>query len=425
MKLLNQSSKYLSIFILIIIAIWSTIFYFFMLETIHDSIDEELENHKRQIIRKIEEDKNLLSQRQFDVGHFKIKQISKEKALTLTDLYQDKMMPMQDADDPFPEMEPVRILTTAFETDNEYYELKIVNSMIEEDDLVKDLFYSLVVLYVLLVSSVIFINNKILKKLWMPFYDLLGKLKKFRLDKPDAIPQVETNIQEFNDLNQVTNELLGYSKKTYQQQQEFIENASHELRTPLAVIKAKLELIMESENLSQLQADEISQILQVTERMSRLNKSLLLLTKINNKQFSNNASVHLNKMINQTIQNLAEIVDFKKQKLVFEQTQELFVKIDVDLANIIVNNLINNAISHGKEGDVIKVSINQNSFKISNHGDTALDNEKVFHRFYKSNESKTGTGLGLSIVNAICELYQYKIMYHFSEGKHVFEIKFQ
>lgn len=424
MKLLSQSSKYLSIFILLIIAIWSSVFYFFMLETIHDSIDEELENHKRLIIKKVAQNENLLNQKQFDIGHFSIHQTSKEKALSFTDVYKDAVLPMQDGDDPFPEMEPVRILVTVFKHDEKYYKLKIVNSMIEEDDLAKDLFFSLVILYILFVTSVIVVNNIVLKKLWKPFYSLLHQLKNFRLDAQAELPQIQTNTQEFNDLRTSLDTLLTHSKKAYQQQQEFIENASHELRTPLAIVIGKMELLLEKNELSLEQAKEIDQILHITERMTRLNKSLLLLTKIKNKQFFDNKTVDFNAIVKQNIQNLEDFSAFNQQTIQLEEKTSLTIDVDTGLSNIIAINLIKNAIAHSASNSVIEVQIKQNSFIVSNVGNKPLNVDKVFSRFYKSNENSNGTGLGLSIVKAICDLYHFKITYRFEQKKHIFQINF-
>ncbi|MEP0481146.1 MAG: sensor histidine kinase, partial [Nonlabens sp.] len=192
MKLLNQSLKYLSISILAIITIWCIVFYVNMLNEIKSSVDEGLENHKRLIIQNIQKDSIIETNEDFDENFFTIQEIKDCKALSVKDQYLDTILYMQDADDEELEPEPVRMLITAFELNGEYYELKIANSMVEEDDLIEELLSDAIWLYVSLIIGILFINNLVLKKLWKPFYDFLNKLKIYRLGDTEKLPQVET-----------------------------------------------------------------------------------------------------------------------------------------------------------------------------------------------------------------------------------------
>src|SRR5690606_1084412 len=149
MKLLNQSLKYLSISILLIVSFWSVIFYVNMIDEIHDSIDDGLDNYKLLIVQKADTDSTLLSKRYFDESNYAIREISQSAAIRVKDTYVDTLMYMPDEDD----LEPVRMLTTAFENNGHYYELKVINSMVEEDDLIEDLFWAVFWLYIILVVS--------------------------------------------------------------------------------------------------------------------------------------------------------------------------------------------------------------------------------------------------------------------------------
>ncbi|MDO6517711.1 sensor histidine kinase [Zobellia uliginosa] len=425
MKLLNQSLKYLSISILAIVTVWSVVFYISMLNEIKSSIDEGLENYKRIIIEKAQTDSTILTKRGFDESFFTLQKIDKARALSAKDQYIDTIIYMQDADDKEPEPEPVRMLTTSFEVKGQYYELKVANSMVEEDDLIDELFWDVVWLYIILIASITLINNVVLKKLWKPFYDFLHQLKTYRLGSTEKLPATSTKTKEFKDLEYAVNTLLQHSISAFEQQKEFIGNASHELQTPLAMVINKLELLLEKEDLKEAHALKIAEIFQIVERSVRLNKSLLLLSKIDNKQFFDNQPIHINPIVNQTLGDLEEISSYKKLKTAVFETDELQVHLDPTLAQIIVSNLLKNAILHNYGNGTVEVHISKDTLTVRNTGkDQTLDRGKVFSRFHKTDSKTSGSGLGLAIVKAIADLYGFPVKYSFDKGVHSFSIHF-
>lgn len=424
MKLLNQSLKYLSISILAIVTIWAVVFYFNMLNEIKSSIDEGLENYKRLIIQNAQQDSTLLIKNYFDESFFAIQRINKQEALSIKDKYFDTVLYMQDADDEKPEPEPVRMLVTAFELNGQYYELKVANSMVEEDDLIKELLWDVIWLYIVLILGIVLINNIALKKLWKPFYEFLNQLKTFRLGNSQHPPNTNSNIKEFNDLKAAVNTLLEENITAFDRQKQFIGNASHELQTPLAIAINKLELLIENGNLQHEQAESIAEVMEIINRLVRLNKSLLLISKIENKQFLDNQSVCLNEVVQKNIGDLEEMARFKKVEFLLNEKAELSFQMDASLANVLVSNLIRNAVFHNVPNGNVSVEILDDSLKICNTGSSQkLDGDLIFTRFYKPNNSK-GTGLGLAIVKAISDLYNLKVSYSFDKTVHCFQIEF-
>lgn len=425
MKLLNRSLLHLIGWLLLIVSLWSVVFYFNMLDEIKGSVDEELENYKRQIVFKAEKDSTILQQKTFDEGFFSVNKISEEEALSFKDTYEDTEIYAQDADDEAPELEPVRVLTTVFEQNGNFYELKIFNNMVEEDDLVKELLWDAAELYVLLIFSILVINNLVLKRLWKPFYELLNELKNYRLGVSKSFPNVETKTKEFSDLQDAVITLLQYSEKSYEQQKEFIGNASHELQTPLAIAISKLELLIEKENFTENQAEKIAEIMEIIERLVRLNKSLLLLTKIENKQFFDNQEIKVNDIVKKNIEYLQDIAEFKEVEINFSENSELLAKADAALINIIVSNLLRNAIFHNVKSGKVEVKIENKKLSVLNTGiDNSLEHGKIFTRFQKSEQHQSGSGLGLAIVKAIAELYDFSVSYDFKNGMHEFSVNF-
>lgn len=422
MKLLNKAIVYISVSLLFIVSLWAFVFYFNMLDEIKESVDEGLDNYKRQIIYRAQTDSMILEKSSFEEGFFAISGISRAQALSAKDRYIDTLMYMQDADDEQLELEPVRMLMTAFENEGRFYELRIINSMVEEDDLMEELLWEALWLYSVLVLVIVVINNVVLRRLWKPFYAFLHQLKNYRLGSSGSFPGVRTRTKEFADLQNAVNILLQHNLETYEQQKQFIGNAAHELQTPLAIATNKLELLMEKEGLESEQAEGIAEIMDIVERMVRLNKSLLLLTRIENKQFLDNQPVSLNNIVYQTVRDLEEMAEFKDVRISVTEHTELFARMDISLANTVVSNLLRNAVFHNVPNGTVHVEIFENKIRFLNTGKKeSLNAREIFSRFYKSGNERSGTGLGLAIVKAICTLYDFSVSYDFVKDQHCFE----
>jgi len=420
MKLLNYTSVYFSVALLIVISIWAAAFYYTMLIEIYDSIDDGLDNQKGLVIQKAATDTTLLNKNDFDESDYTINEIHPGTAVNLRDTYIDTMMFMQNEKSD----EPVRLLKTVFLQNGKYYELKVATSMVEEDDLVKQMFFSIVWLYLGLVFFIIIFNNFLLKKIWQPFYQLLKHLKKFRLDKPEPIAPIKTKVDEFNMLNETVLKFVQRNIDTYTSQKHFIENASHELQTPLSISINKLESLAEDDQLKPEQLRLVATALDHLERLTRLNISLLLLSRIENKQFAEASPVNINELAKKIAADFSDQLAFSDLKLNIIEKNSCIQKMNTDLATILIINLVKNAIIHNKPGGFVTITIQSNSLIIENSGtDKPLDKEKIFNRFHSGEPSPISTGLGLAIVKAINDLYNFKTSYSY-EQKHIITVHF-
>lgn len=419
MKLLNYTSSYFAAILLLLMAVWGMVFYFEMLSEINDSLDDGLANQKILVIQKAKQDSTILNKNFFGNGYYTIKEIDEQQAVRFKDSYRDTLMYMQNEED----YEPVRLLETVFEQEGSFYKMKLITSMVEEDDLIQNLLVSLIFLYTGLIISILVLNNLILKKVWSPFYRLLGQLKNFSIEKEENVNFENTKIEEFSLLNENIEKLLQKSKASYKNQKQFIENAAHELQTPLAISRNQLELLIEKNQLNEEQIASIAGVLENLERLSRFNKSLLLLSKIENKQYLDEKIISINDLIEQLTDDFEDLAAHRGITIKIEKNEPLEFKMNKDLLNILFGNLIKNAILHGEKNALVKIEIRNREVSISNLGDGALEKGKIFERFHKNSNAKGSTGLGLAIALAISRKYNLQLSYHFQK-MHVFKVRF-
>lgn len=416
MNLLNYTLKYLSIALLLVISIWAVLFYLNMIDEVQDSLDDGLENSKMLVIQRVEKDSGIITRSGFSEHNYEIKEIGEKHGLKFKDRYRDTMMYTLNEKD----LEPFRMLTTVFNQDNRYYEMKVVASTVEEDDLVRSLLYSLIWLYAAIIISFFVINHLLLRKIWTPFYQLLRRLKSFRLDKDQGIETTMTNVTEFKELNEAVNGLVEQSVNTYGSQKQFIENAAHELQTPLAISLNRLELLAENEGLTDQHLESIGQVIGTLQRLTRLNKSLLLLSKIENKQYGELALLSINNLVRSMISEYEDFAEMKAIRIHLEEEGQAELAMNKDLAAVLVSNLLKNAITHNVNGGTVKVLITEHILMISNTGAPAsLDQEKIFKRFQKNSREQSSTGLGLAIVKAITDLYGFRLKYSYTDQHHI------
>jgi len=422
MKLISHTLLYLSGSLILVLSIWAVLFYMNMMDEVYDSIDDGLENYKILIIQKASEDSTILSLKSFDERNYAIKEVQKEYAVVAPQVFADTSMYMQAELD----FEMVRMLTTFFTLDNErYYQLQILSSMVEEDDLMEDLVTALLWLFIAVIASAFLIDRYLLRKIWSPFYVLQERLNAFNLGDQKPFEAPKTQVSEFQQLNNTVAGLLSDHAKVYKSQKELIENASHELQTPLAVAITQLELLLEESMNSESLSGKLDAIMSQLQRIKRLNKSLLLLSKIENKQYEGVQEVDMILLLNDQLDQLEQLAEHQKIELIkigFDQT--VHWKLHSDLALMLVGNLLKNAILHNITNGIIRITISPTSIEIANTGSLSpLDTTTLFKRFASgSSKSHHSTGLGLSIVDAIVKHHHLQIQYAFEEQMHVFKI---
>ena len=419
MKLLNYTLFYLSATLFAIVSLWAVLFYFQLLNQVKFTIDEGLANYKILIIDKLKDDSQLIPQDSFGDKNYIVKSVNEEYALQIRDTYKDTLI-FSTVKNIF---ESNRLLTTAFVAeDGLYYEMQVISQELDRNKLIKELATSLLWLYLFLLICILLVNNFVLKNAWKPFYELLNYLKDFRLDKGSLNEPAKTKIKEFSILNETILKLLKDNVDVYSSQKQFIENASHELQTPLAIGINKLELLADEKDLSDGNIKKIGNIIQTLQSLADLNKSLLLISKIENKQFLVEERVNFDEIFIRIIEDFTDFTEYRKIEIIYEKEGDWILMMNKNLAEILIMNLVKNAIIHNQQGGEIGIKLSSSQFKIKNTSDVpTLPADKIFKRFSKSQNKTGSTGLGLAIAKAITDVSGLSLTYSYI-GKHIFKV---
>ncbi len=318
------------------------------------------------------------------------------------------------------ELEPGRSLVTTVNLNGKTVIVTITKSRVESEDLVRIILLITLGITVLLLVSLLLINRFVLSRLWKPFYQVLNRMKAFEVTRMDNIKEEPTKIDEFNELNRSVNAMTEKVKQDYKELKSFTDNASHEMMTPLAIINSKLDSLLQTESFTEQQGALLEDIYQATGRLSRLHQSLLLLAKIENNLISDVQEVDLKELIEAKIRQFSEL--FERGGLKVEvKLSERKVTMSRYLADILLNNLISNAVRHNMSGGKISIELIAEKLVVSNTGKKLNIQNRMFDRFSKSTTSE-GMGLGLAISKQICNLYDFSIEYGQVENLHIFTI---
>lgn len=421
MKLLAKTSLYYLLLSIPILILSGFVCYYVITKEVKDSNNELLLNRKFQVENYLKNNDTIAlllitksKEAQIDkIAHSNFK--NRKKTIFSDTLILDKKEN---------ELAANRMITSIVKVRNVNYQIKIWRSTLEFDELIEGIFYLLTFILFLLFLISLCINLLVAKTLWKPFHKTISSLTTFRANDNDIPEFTKTTVKEFKDLNNSLTEMMDKMITDYNSQKKFTENASHEIQTPLAVIKSKVDLLIQSENLKANEVELIIAIDDACSKLIRLNKSLLLLTKIENRQFKTTEKVSVVKIINQSLLFFEEHIKANKIVVIKNIEEDFFINMNADLYLILINNLFQNAIRHNVEGGSIIIFIKGNSLSIQNTGkEEPLNMELLFKRFQKNSTSHLSTGLGLAIANEIAEVSDLYLKYKFINNKHRFTLK--
>jgi len=318
-----------------------------------------------------------------------------------------------------------RKLKFSYLQDEQYYQVSILKNQSQSDSLIKKIVIMNVGFAMLFFLIMFFVNRHSIKSALSVFYSTIRKLEDFELRKLQTLTLETAEVQEIKKLNEVFEKMATQIYNDFEAQKEYTENVSHELQTPLAIISSKADELMQADNLSKEQMEQLALLLETTNRLSKINQALIFLTKIDNRFYTQGSTFSLNDLIKEKLQIFDSAIQEKKLILELDLLDITHINMNPYLAETLIINLIKNAIIHNTSGGVLRIQLRNNALSISNSGSPLSFPEKdIFKRFTRSENSKKNLGIGLSIVQRICELYTFKIAYTFG-SEHQFKIIFK
>lgn len=420
-SLKNYTFRYLVPMLLVVIGLWAFLFYHTIVDEVYDNIDDGLKNQKIEIIREAFINPEMLKTTAFGINQFRIAEVTPTAYSPLNRLTTEMVFMPYDG-----EYEPYRILHTGFTgPDRKYYTLQIRTSMMEEDEMIFNLSVSLIVLYVLILISTMVIHQIVIRKALKPFYRILEQIRKYRLDGNRELTRISSDVKEFSTLEEEVLTMIDRNEEMYANQKLFIENASHELQTPLAVTISRLELILENEKIPEQEYLGITEVKDALWRMVRLNKALLMLSRISNKQYRNTTMVDFTAVLQRLLEDIEPIVESEEVKVDFRVNGSFIAGFNPEMAEVLLSNLLRNAIRHNDDRKAVEVYSDADKVAIRNTGqEFPLNPNLIYERFYKQGmHVHNSNGLGLSIVRSILEGQNVIGMkYQFEEGLHQFTL---
>jgi signal transduction histidine kinase len=305
------------------------------------------------------------------------------------------------------------------------YRIEIFDVIVESEDIFTGVFQSQTRLFVILGAALVIFSFLVSTWLFRPFNVTLQAIKNFRLNDSARLDLGKTNTKEFRELNAILKRMTKKSQIDYKNLKEFSENASHEMQTPLAVAKGKIELLMQYKNLDKEQLLLINSSYEAIDHLSKMSRSLGLLTKIENNEFTDLQEINLTEKISNSIFDFQELLELKEIKIEKEVEEDVVVHADPVLVQILVSNLFQNAIRHNIAKGHITVKLTPDQLMISNAGNPLTSSfDSLFKRFKKDNQSGKSIGLGLAIVKKICDINNYEIAYNYANNEHIIQVKF-
>lgn len=418
MKLLQKTSLYYLLFTLLTFLVGGLLFYTALRYMVHFEKDAWLLDCKKPVQKELEQKKQLDSTYKIMDRIIEVKAMKNYKpgyeAFQDTTIWNDNAKMH----------EPYRKFTYYASIRNQPYYISISGSKMESERLTTTIASVMLCLFILLAGILFLFNRFLSKTIWQPFYQTIFQIENFSFESSKKITSTSTDIEEFAILDTAIQQMTTKVIQDYHSLKQFTENASHEIQTPLAVIKSQIELLIQKADWQEHEWKALNNINEAASRLSKLNQALLLLTRIENQQYSDTKSINLKECIIRKLDQLEPMTE-DKNLLITPHLEDKFLHINANLADILLNNLLGNAVKHNLSNGTIKVFLDKNRLLIRNTGQILHTTPAhLFKRFQKNNKSSASLGLGLAIVQQICERYDYNIEYKYEDKWHQIEVLF-
>lgn len=420
MRLLYKHSRYILLTNLLILLLGGILFYYLFNYIIDRNIHATLHERRDFARAKLTVSDSLYLYQHFSYHIFSISRLPRSYPFSVSEQITDTAIfdPLRNKPSLY------RQLTFTDNFNGQAYLVTVRRPLIDDFEILRGIIASLLLLALVLGTALVFANRLVSKKLWQPFYLTLARLRDYQVDETIEPQFPSTNVTEFNELVDTLTRLIERTRADYNNLKEYTENTTHEIQTPLAIIQSKLELLQEND-LSMEQLQLVNAANQAVSRLARLKEALLLLVRIKNNQYISAEPVDMVQLLESRLAYFEELIQMKELRLFKQIDASAILLIHPALAEILVDNLISNAIKYNIPGGSLKVVVDSHRLTIRNTGQPPdKPTAAFFDRFVKSDIKSKSLGLGLAIVKAICETNRLYVEYHYSDGFHQISVSF-
>jgi signal transduction histidine kinase len=418
MKLINKiNHNFISLAVLILF-VGGVIFYIMLRKLMLDQVDSRLLDSKTLIVSKFDD---FLKQPENFIWNEELINVTLQRKITSENVFISDTLIQNIQKGVYL---PFRKLDFQKKWKNKNYRVQILKGLEFTDNLTLKIMMLIGFLALFFMMSFFIIFRLVAQSGFLDFFDTLKKVKDFKVEEKTDLDLLESDVDEFEKLNEVLRNMTSKIKNDYRNLKEFTENASHEIQTPLAIIQNKVEQLLQDDNLTEKQLGRFSDILQATSRLSKLNKGLSQLVRIESGQYIDIENVNVAKIIKANLNQLEDLIDIKNITVTTNISDTELVKINSNLAELLIFNLLKNAVKHNVQGGIINITMHGRELIISNSGlQKELDIHNLSNRFVKGNDSNS-LGLGLAIVHKICKTYAINMTYSFNNNLHKMKLNF-
>lgn len=253
----------------------------------------------------------------------------------------------------------------------------------------------------------------------------LGEVLRILEEAKENITTNRKLIETSNELKEATIQLRDANNSLLikdKQKDDFLDTVTHELRTPITAIRAASEILHDDDEIpEEMQKQFLQNIISESDRLNRLIDNILDLERFETgRQSLYMASHNMSDTIENTLSSLDQLIKNKKIEVIFNRDNDAVLQYDADRIHQVLTNLISNSIKFcisGKGIITIKIEDHVDHFEISitdnGKGIESVDLERIFDKFYQSDNQNikkpAGNGLGLAICKQIIEHHQGRI----------------
>ncbi len=309
-----------------------------------------------------------------------------------------------------------RILQDHFTYDGEDYQLEIGSSLSEVNDLTFVIKLFIIIVFVIILFITFLADTFYIEYLLKPFYKIIDT-KIRRVNEPETFDHtpIKATSRDFRELDFVLNQMMDRITEVFKKEKQFISNVSHELLTPIALLKNKLENLLQNQSLDDNAVDKIAGSLKTLDMLKKIINNLLLISRIDNNQYIADEEINLREIVSDLQEDLQDRIEDKDIQFMNEIENDFVFTGNKTLVHILIYNLVTNAIKYNKPkgGIIIEDGFADEHYFISvKDSGIGMDEsrlEKIFSRFARISSDQEGQGLGLAIAQSIATFHHIQI----------------